>query len=223
MGEQITEEQITEEQIESTCQRLNKDALAGGYNLNPDTEFTRELVWGLITNERRYGYMACPCRISSGNKQDDLDIICPCDYRDQDLEEYDACYCALYVSPEIMEGKKEPEPIPERRPTVEEREGLEKGKGPQGNQKNLISDSRRSSNNNNSRNNDSKSSNNRDINSSNNIDNRNNKREGMSTSTGNLPYPVWRCKVCGYLCARESPPGICPVCKATKDRFERFL
>ncbi|MGE5254294.1 MAG: rubredoxin-like domain-containing protein, partial [Planctomycetaceae bacterium] len=38
-----------------------------------------------------------------------------------------------------------------------------------------------------------------------------------------LPYPVWRCKVCGYLCARDGPPEICPVCKAKKDRFERFL
>jgi rubrerythrin len=38
-----------------------------------------------------------------------------------------------------------------------------------------------------------------------------------------LPLPVWRCKVCGYLCAREQPPGICPVCKAKKDRFERFI
>ncbi|MDT8396896.1 MAG: ferredoxin:glutaredoxin reductase, partial [bacterium] len=38
-----------------------------------------------------------------------------------------------------------------------------------------------------------------------------------------LAYPVWRCKVCGYLCAREHPPGKCPICKADKDRFERFM
>jgi ferredoxin-thioredoxin reductase catalytic chain len=38
-----------------------------------------------------------------------------------------------------------------------------------------------------------------------------------------LPYPVWRCKVCGYLCARDDPPEVCPVCKAGKERFERFL
>jgi rubrerythrin len=36
------------------------------------------------------------------------------------------------------------------------------------------------------------------------------------------PYPVWRCRVCGYLCARETPPETCPVCKASKDRFEPF-
>jgi len=38
-----------------------------------------------------------------------------------------------------------------------------------------------------------------------------------------LAYPVWRCKVCGYLCAREEPPEQCPVCKAKKERFERFM
>jgi rubrerythrin len=38
-----------------------------------------------------------------------------------------------------------------------------------------------------------------------------------------LPYPVWRCTVCGYLCARDAPPEVCPVCKAGKERFERFL
>jgi rubrerythrin len=34
--------------------------------------------------------------------------------------------------------------------------------------------------------------------------------------------PMWRCTVCGYLCAREGPPDVCPICKVTKERFERF-
>jgi ferredoxin-thioredoxin reductase catalytic chain len=37
------------------------------------------------------------------------------------------------------------------------------------------------------------------------------------------PLPVWRCRVCGYLCAREAPPDACPICKADKARFERFI
>jgi ferredoxin-thioredoxin reductase catalytic chain len=40
---------------------------------------------------------------------------------------------------------------------------------------------------------------------------------------GTLPLPVWRCRVCGYLCARDGPPETCPICKAKKDRFERFI
>lgn len=34
---------------------------------------------------------------------------------------------------------------------------------------------------------------------------------------------VWRCQVCGYLCARGSPPEVCPICRAERDRLERFL
>ena len=45
----------------------------------------------------------------------------------------------------------------------------------------------------------------------------------VTAGLGNLPLPVWRCKVCGYLCARDGPPEVCPICKAKKDRFERFI
>jgi rubrerythrin len=38
-----------------------------------------------------------------------------------------------------------------------------------------------------------------------------------------LPLPVWRCRVCGYLAARDEPPEICPICRASKERFERFI
>lgn len=43
-----------------------------------------------------------------------------------------------------------------------------------------------------------------------------------TTPAGPFPMPVWRCKVCGYLCARDGPPEVCPICKAKRDRFERF-
>ncbi len=165
-------EDMPEERINKVYEKLKKDTEAGGYNLNPDIDFTKKLVRGLIVNEDRYGYQACPCRISSGVKQDDLDIICPCDYRDPDLDEYGTCYCALYVSQEVLNGKKELGSIPERRPPEEERKKRTETK-----------------------------------------------LENMSS----LKYPVWRCKVCGYLCARDGPPEICPICKAKKDRFERFL
>ncbi|HRD16079.1 MAG TPA: hypothetical protein PK181_04585, partial [Methanothrix soehngenii] len=38
-----------------------------------------------------------------------------------------------------------------------------------------------------------------------------------------LSVPVWRCVVCGYLCGRDGPPEVCPICKAGKERFERFI
>lgn len=154
--------------IEIRYQKLKEEAKMGGYHLNPDEIFTKELVESLLINEERYGYPACPCRLASGVKEEDLDIICPCDYRDIDINEYGTCYCGLYVSQEIVEGKKKLVPIPDRRKKEK-------------------------------------------------------KKKSHTSLTENLSYPIWRCKVCGYLCAREAPPEICPICKATKERFERFL
>jgi ferredoxin-thioredoxin reductase catalytic subunit len=89
MSEQV---EVTKEEIDRYYEKLNKEAEAGGYHLNPEVDFTKELVKGLLVNEKRYGYGACPCRLASGDKYEDLDIICPCDYRDPDLIDYDTCY-----------------------------------------------------------------------------------------------------------------------------------
>ena len=164
---------VSADEVNRFYDRLKREAEAGGYHLNPDVEFAMELARGLLTNEKRYGYTACPCRLASGEKQEDVDIICPCDYRDADVSDYNSCYCGLYVSEAVVNGSKKAGAIPERRPTVSKR-----------------------------------------------------KRAKAKLTAGGIssfPLPVWRCTVCGYLCARESPPEVCPICKAKKERFERFI
>ena len=83
---------ISEDDVQKCYERLKKDAEAHGYHLNPDVGFTKELVKGILENEKRYAYWNCPCRLASGKKEEDLDIVCPCDYRDADLTDYDTCY-----------------------------------------------------------------------------------------------------------------------------------
>jgi len=167
------------ENVDALVTELDRDAEGGGYHLNPDREFTRALAEGLLANEERYGYRSCPCRLAADDREADLDIICPCDYRDPDLSEWGACYCALYVSEEVLRGGRELTSVPERRPPEGRTAGT--GAGAPG-------------------------------------------ASGVSGAAGAAAFalPVWRCRVCGYLCAREGPPEICPICKATKDRFERF-
>ncbi len=87
-----------------------------GYYFNQDMEMTMPLIESLITNKERFGYMACPCRLANGELKNDKDILCPCIYRDDDIREYGACYCALYVSKEFNDGTIEPQVVPERRP-----------------------------------------------------------------------------------------------------------
>ncbi|NYT05585.1 MAG: ferredoxin:glutaredoxin reductase [Methanomicrobiales archaeon] len=164
--------EVTEQEVLQRARELAGLAERGAYHLHPDSEMTGALVRGLLINEKRYGYPACPCRCASGRREDDIDIICPCFYRDADLAEYGACYCALYVSAEIAGGSRSAEPIPERRPSPAERAAKKAA-------------------------------------------------EHADVFSGS-PVPVLRCRVCGYLCARPSPPEHCPICHATADRFERF-
>jgi ferredoxin-thioredoxin reductase catalytic subunit len=113
---------IPPEKVDALYERLERVAEKTGYHLNPDREFTRQLVEGLLINRERYGYGSCPCRLAAGDKQKDRDIICPCDYRDPDLAEWGACYCALYVSEEVLRGEREVQCIPERRPPAGQRD-----------------------------------------------------------------------------------------------------
>ena len=171
---------VTKEEIRKNMQ---KDAHNYGYYLCPDADLLDNLIDGLVTNEQRYGYGSCPCRIGCGNKTYDSDIICPCEYRDADVDEFGMCYCGLFVNKAINDNPKLMAPIPERRPievqdaamaaaTQFKKDTLKPKSEPQ--QKKV------------------------------------------------KQPPVWRCTVCGYLCARETPPPICPICKAKAERFEHY-
>ena len=104
---------------------MEKNAKNNGYYLCPDKELLNSLLDGLVTNENRYGYGSCPCRMSSGTKNYDGDIICPCEYRDADVNEFGMCYCGLYVSKEVSEDPSKLGSIPERRPDEVIEAGLE--------------------------------------------------------------------------------------------------
>ncbi|MCD4741091.1 MAG: ferredoxin:thioredoxin reductase [Desulfobacteraceae bacterium] len=102
--------------IEQLYEALKKSQEAKGIYFNKDKELVFELLEALITNKDRYGYMACPCRLASGEKEKDKDIICPCEYRAPDLKEFGACFCGLYISESLNNMEIESQYIPERRP-----------------------------------------------------------------------------------------------------------
>lgn len=154
---------IDQNKIDARYKELYESNLKRGYFLGPEIEFTKDLINGLLINKERYGYESCPCRLATGKRKADLDIICPCDYRDPDVVEHGCCYCGLYVSKKIFDGNGSIKSIPERRPTREER---------------------------------------------------------LKMAEEKTNYPVWRCEVCGYVCAREDAPDICPICGASHDRFK---
>jgi ferredoxin-thioredoxin reductase catalytic subunit len=163
---------------------MKKNAEDNGYFLCPDQQLFDDLINGLVTNTKRYGYGSCPCRIASGKKAHDVDIICPCEYRDADVDEYGMCYCGLFVNETVKNDPSQMGPIPERRPREVQDAALAAAETQQGGLEQ--------------------------------------KSQGIS-SQKTKSVKLWRCTVCGYLCARELPPPICPICKAKAERFEPYI
>jgi ferredoxin-thioredoxin reductase catalytic chain len=87
-----------------------------GYFFNRDRERVLDILRDLLINKERYGYMSCPCRLASGDRERDKDIVCPCAYRSADVNEYGSCYCNLYVSQKGNEDRTPHAYVPERRP-----------------------------------------------------------------------------------------------------------
>lgn len=86
-----------------------------GYYFYYDRAWVLDVLEGLEANKKRYGYASCPCRLATGDRERDRDIICPCVFREEDVARYGRCYCNLYVDRETAEGRKDiPETIPER-------------------------------------------------------------------------------------------------------------
>jgi len=81
-----------------------------------------DLISGLVDNKKYYDYQSCPCRLASGNRELDRDLICPCDYASDDVKEFGACYCNLYLRSDFYETINEEFVIvPERRPYDKEK------------------------------------------------------------------------------------------------------
>lgn len=95
---------------------LRKTQEPKGYLFSKDKAHVLELLNALLVNKERYGYMACPCRLATGEREADQDIICPCLYRGPDVAEFGSCYCKLYVSRALNDGTIAHEYVPERRP-----------------------------------------------------------------------------------------------------------
>ena len=103
-------------EIQKLHDMLQKVQEPKGYYFNKDRNRVLELLEALLLNKDRYGYLACPCRLASGDREKDKDIVCPCVYREPDVREYGSCYCNLYVSQAWNEEKIDHGYVPERRP-----------------------------------------------------------------------------------------------------------
>ncbi|PIU75765.1 carbon-monoxide dehydrogenase catalytic subunit [Candidatus Pacearchaeota archaeon CG06_land_8_20_14_3_00_35_12] len=71
-------------------------AKKAGFALNKNKKQLSYVIKGLKKNEDKYGFRFCPCRIVTGNFEEDRIIVCPCIYHKQEIKDQGHCLCNLF-------------------------------------------------------------------------------------------------------------------------------
>jgi ferredoxin-thioredoxin reductase catalytic chain len=91
------DERLRQEELEREILAWAKEyAEKHGYILNPDEKRLRTAIKGLARNQIKHGERYCPCRVRSGDREKDRQIICPCVYHVKEIEEAGMCHCSLF-------------------------------------------------------------------------------------------------------------------------------
>jgi len=66
--------------------------------LNPEREHINGVADGVLDNEKNHGLKLCPCRLRDGSKEQDLGLLCPCNFKVQQTWSGEGrCWCGLFV------------------------------------------------------------------------------------------------------------------------------
>lgn len=88
---------MNEAEVEKILTWAEKYAARSGFRVNPDREQARLIALGLLKNQEKYGKRYCPCRVVTGNAEEDRKIICPCAYHKDEIAAQGQCHCGLFV------------------------------------------------------------------------------------------------------------------------------
>lgn len=70
------------------------------FQVNPDKGKVGMLLEGIFNNEKNHGLKYCPCRLITKERDEDLKLICPCNFliheTYKDIEDGE-CWCGLFV------------------------------------------------------------------------------------------------------------------------------
>ena len=82
---------------ERTVEISQKIADKKGWKLNPNMEEVKVIIDGLNNNKKTKGSFYCPCKVTTGDKQRDAEIICPCKNSQNELNADGFCHCRLFT------------------------------------------------------------------------------------------------------------------------------
>jgi ferredoxin-thioredoxin reductase catalytic subunit len=67
-----------------------------GWSLNEDPRQLGTIIRGLVRNKTKFGRPYCPCRLRSGDEENDKAIECPCVYHKDEIADRGNCHCNLF-------------------------------------------------------------------------------------------------------------------------------
>jgi len=90
-------EQFKSEDAEKLGEDIEAYASKVGIKVNPDKKRVQEVITGLLKKREKSGENYCPCRVVTGNKEKDEEIICPCVFHRGEIGLQGHCLCQLFV------------------------------------------------------------------------------------------------------------------------------
>ena len=88
---------MSDEKVENLIKDYEEYAKEQGFHLNPNRVIVESLVKRLLENQEKHGHRYCPCRVITGNIEEDKKKICPCFWNKKEIEEMGHCHCNLFV------------------------------------------------------------------------------------------------------------------------------
>lgn len=68
------------------------------FKLNSDNSHVEGVADGVLANEKEYGLKLCPCRLRDESFERDMELICPCNFKSQEVWQKEGrCWCGLFV------------------------------------------------------------------------------------------------------------------------------
>lgn len=86
---------MNQKQLRKVWEEFTKN---NDFMLNPDEEHVSMVIEGVLANEQECGLKFCPCRLRDGTRQTDLGLLCPCNFKAQEVwRTKGQCWCGLFV------------------------------------------------------------------------------------------------------------------------------
>jgi len=85
------------DEIKKLKESMKSHAEKEGIKLNPNENIVNVIFNGLLKNKEKKGSMFCPCRIPTGDEEEDKKIVCPCVYHLEEIKKDGHCKCNLFV------------------------------------------------------------------------------------------------------------------------------